>query len=327
MNTIAAFSKTEFRDATHLLAAKVATMLGRKMEEGDWSFVYCNAKRIPEGGWSNLSIDVSHQGLGVEHKMLCVRRRSSIKTVCGTSLMHPAATRSIRIPEAEDDPHKVAYDILTQYGDLIRERTAKVAEASPDGVADMRTGWLLWKELLDEFIYFEEPMKSPDPDQFYAEWNVTPARGARKATRSLWIYEKETNTKRYSVTTTAGAKIQPYFDVPAPRDPNLYYFRVQGNIVADNLVEVWITKSTAKFLESCLGSLTTEELTQRILTYSPHQAESESSAYAKAADLAIPIRISVAAYQHLKSVMEYISDEQMMQTFAQSITETKKSSV
>jgi hypothetical protein len=319
MSTLPAFSESQLRDATKLLAAKVATMLGRKMEEADWSFAYCNAKRIPEGGWSNLSIDVSHNGLGVEHKMLCIRRGSSIKDVCGTSLMHPAATRSIRIPEGENDPNVVSKDILSQYGDLIRERSKKVAEGSSDGVSDMRTGWLLWKEMLDEFLYFEEPMTPPDPSKFYAEWNVTPARGARKATRSLWIYEVDTNAKRYSVTTTAGAKIQPYFDVPSPRDPNLYYFRVQGNIVDDSLVEVWITRSTAKFLETRIGSLSTEDLTTRILEYSPCKVEEDGSSYAKAADLAIPIRISVQAYEHLKSSIEYVSDEQLLQTFAQSV--------
>ena len=319
MSTLPAFSDSQLRDATKLLAAKVATMLGRKMEEADWSFAYCNAKRIPEGGWSNLSIDVSHNGLGVEHKMLCIRRGASIKDVCGTSLMHPAATRSIRIPEGENDPNVVSKEILSQYGDLIRERSKKVAEGSSDGVSDMRTGWLLWKEMLDEFLYFEEPMTPPDPCKFYAEWNVTPARGARKATRSLWIYEVDTNAKRYSVTTTAGAKIQPYFDVPSPRDPNLYYFRVQGNIVDESLVEVWITRSTAKFLETRIGSLSTDDLTTRILDYSPCKVEEDASSYAKAADLAIPIRISVQAYEHLKSSIEYVSDEQLIQTFAQSV--------
>jgi hypothetical protein len=319
MNTLSAFSDSQLREARKLLAARVATMLGRKMEEGDWSFVYCNAKKIPEGGWSNLSIDVSHDGLGIEHKMLCIRRTSSIKDVCGTSLMHPAATRSIRIPEGEDDPNAVSIEILSQYGDLIRERSKKVAEHSSTGNSDMRTGWLLWKEMLDEFLYFEEPMTPPNPNQFYAEWNVTPARGARKATRSLWIYETDTNVKRYSVTTTAGAKIQPYFDVPPPCDPNLYYFRVQGNIVDEDLVEVWITRSTAKFLETRIGSLATDELSARILEYSPCKVGDNAGSYAKAADLAIPIRISVQAYEHLKGSIEYISDEQLLQVFAQSV--------
>ncbi|MBK1642147.1 hypothetical protein CKO12_09710 [Chromatium okenii] len=323
MPTLPVFNSAELQDAKMLLSAKVATMLGRKMEEGDWSFVYCNAKRIPEIGWSNLSIDISYNGLGVEHKMRCIRKNSAIQDVCGTTLMHPAATRSIRIPEGEPNPNKVSEHILTQYAELIAARTKKVSEGHSSGHTDMRIGWLLWKELLDEFLYFEEPMTPPKPSHFYANWNVTPERGARKATRSLWIYEKDTGIKRYSVTTTAGAKIQPYFDVPSPRDPNLYYFRVQGNVIDINVVEVWITRSTAKFLESHVGSLDFEILSQRILQYNPVQNKETSSYYAKATDLAIPVKISLEAYNHLKSkVASYISDEQVIQIFAQSMTST-----
>jgi hypothetical protein len=323
MPTLHVFNPSELIDVKKLLSAKVATMLGRKMEEGDWSFVYCNAKQIPEIGWSNLSIDISYQGLGVEHKMLCIRKKSSIKDVCGTTLMHPAATRSIRIPDGENDPNKVSENILNQYAELIAARTEKVAEGNSEGRADMRIGWLLWKELLDEFLYFEEPMTPPQPLNFYANWNVTPEQGSRKATRSLWIYEKDTGIKRYSVTTTAGAKIQPYFNVPSPRDTNLYYFRVQGNVVDDDVVEVWITRSTAKFLESHIGSLDFEILSQRILQYNPNQIEEASGHYAQATDFAIPVKISLSAYKYLKSRIEsYVSDEQMIQVFAHSMIKT-----
>src|SRR5215831_8113244 len=91
-----AFSDEEFKRAKVLLATQVAHMMGRKMEEGDWTHVYCLAKGIPPTGWSNLNIDVNYQGLGVEHKLLRPSVRS-IKAVCGTTMMHPAATRSIRI--------------------------------------------------------------------------------------------------------------------------------------------------------------------------------------------------------------------------------------
>jgi hypothetical protein len=65
--TLAAFNKDEYAKAHMLLASQVATMMGRKFEEGDWAYVYCTAKGIPVRGWSNLNIDVMHQGLGVEH--------------------------------------------------------------------------------------------------------------------------------------------------------------------------------------------------------------------------------------------------------------------
>ena len=96
--TLQAFTKKQYELVHFSLAAKVATMLGRKFEEGDWAEVYCKVKGIPDTGWSNLNIDVAHQGLGVEHKMLCVKSNKKIKEYCGTTLMHPSATRSIRIP-------------------------------------------------------------------------------------------------------------------------------------------------------------------------------------------------------------------------------------
>lgn len=52
VKTLKVFSNNELEIAKDILSAKVATMLGRKMEEGDWDFVYCNAKRIPESDWS-----------------------------------------------------------------------------------------------------------------------------------------------------------------------------------------------------------------------------------------------------------------------------------
>ena len=52
-----AFRKEELERDHVLLATRVAFMMGRKFEEGDWSYVYCKAKEIPEQGWSNLNID------------------------------------------------------------------------------------------------------------------------------------------------------------------------------------------------------------------------------------------------------------------------------
>ena len=156
--TLPVFAPDEFSLATDLLAAKVATMLGRKLEEDDWDFVYCNAKSIPRTDWSNLSIDVNHQGLGVEHKTLRVNKSGPIKNECGTTKMHPAGTRSIRIPQGEENPNIVLEEVFKQYQELIELRTESVRVESPNQTVDMRMGWLLWKTELDEFLYFEEPM-------------------------------------------------------------------------------------------------------------------------------------------------------------------------
>jgi hypothetical protein len=88
------FTVDEFRRAHRLLAARVAHMVGRKFEEGDWADVYCSTKGIPKAGWSNLNIDNMHQNLGVEHKMLCRPSDRALTTWCGTSLMHPRSHES-----------------------------------------------------------------------------------------------------------------------------------------------------------------------------------------------------------------------------------------
>ena len=315
IKTLPAFTDIEFCEARKLLAAKVSTMLGRKMEEADWDFVYCNSKNIPTTDWSNLHIDVNHLGLGVEHKMLRITRSGSILQECGTTKMHPAGTRSIRIPN-EKDPNKAAHNILTQYAALIDARASAVKELSPDKKSDMRIGWLLWKESLDEFLYFEVEMLKPVPNNFYAEWNITPARGARKSSKSLWIYEKKTDRKIYSVTTEAGAKIQPYFDVPPPNDKNLYHFKVQGVVLDGGLVEVWLTKSTAKYLELLYGSLDEITLTKAILNFNPQDRKEITQDFYSGEDIAVPVKISVDAYKRLRDIFDAISDEDLLQQFA-----------
>jgi hypothetical protein len=217
--TLPAFTPEEREKVQRLLALKVAHMMGRKLEEGDWSEVYCAAKGIPNRGWSNLNIDVIHDNLGVEHKMLCYRSKPTLDEACGTTLMHPSATRSFRIESIEADPNEVMRSVMTQYADLLLQRQRAVeAQNQTDHPVDMRTGWLLWQESLRQFLYFEEPTTPPDPEKHYAEWHERMG-GARKASRNLWIYEKGTGRKRYSVTTSAGGKIQPYFDVPPPNEP------------------------------------------------------------------------------------------------------------
>ncbi len=319
INTLQAFTVKQKEVAADLLSAKVATMLGRKMEEGDWDFVYCNSKNIPISDWSNLHIDVNHDGLGVEHKMLRVTKSGSILEQCGTTKMHPAGTRSIRIPNITD-PNDAMADILRQYRELIDSRAKAVADNCKSRKADMRIGWFLWKDTLEEFLYFEEPMLKPETSDYYAEWSITPVRGSRKESRSLWIYERESGKKKYSVTTSAGAKIQPYFDVPAPNDPNLYHFKVQGVITDGGLIKVWLTRSTAKYLELLVGSLEGDVLSKVIDSFELKTISSEES-LSTAEEIAVPIFVKEASYTKLKTIFEPISDEYMFQQLAISLGE------
>lgn len=320
MATLSAFSDEQARRAKILLATQVASMMGRKLEEGDWTKVYCRAKGIPEAGWSNLHIDVSHGGLGLEIKLLRIAQLygKPLKTVCGTTLMHPAATRSIRIESTEAPANDVVREVFEQYGELVRLRTTRVRETAADVAPDMRTGWLIWEDSLAEFLYFEEPMVVPNPVSYYGEWNTTPPRGARKSSKSLWVYDKRTNQKRYSVTTSAGIKIQPYFDVPAPSDPNLYYFRVQSEPVDSETIYLWVAGATARSLKQRLGSLDREAVSAAIMDLlSGQHATPESTPVDE--DLAVPIPLSKEAHNRLLAAWEAVSDEHRAQILLRSL--------
>ena len=112
-------------------------MMGRKLEEGDWAKVYCEAKGIPLAGWSNTDIDVMFGNIGVEQKAMARRSSQPIMDACGTTIMHPAGTRAIRIPQ-EADPTKAARNILAQYGALIARRRllVSVVDQFNNGVLD-----------------------------------------------------------------------------------------------------------------------------------------------------------------------------------------------
>lgn len=320
MSYLQAFTDKEKELAKRLLATQVASMMGRKMEEGDWSRVYCLAKNIPEGGWSNLHIDVNYQGLGREMKLLRIAglRDRPIKIVCGTTLMHPSATRSIRIDDTSRNATAVMRDVFEQYSGLINERTRRVTEAAPNKTADMRTGWLIWEDNLTEFLYFEERMLSPNPAQFTAEWNVTPARGARKASRSIWIYDKDTGQKRYSVTTSAGIKIQPYFDVPLPSDKNLYYFRVQSEPLNATTVRLWVSAATARALKSKLGSLDSATVSTAILK-AIERVGTIALAPGEDDGLAVAVDISKEVHMQLVAAWQAVSDEHHAQLLLEAL--------
>ena len=318
--TLPAFTDEEALNAKVRLATQVASMMGRKMEEGDWTSVYCLAKGIPETGWSNLNIDIIHSGLGVEQKLLrCGNLRGrSIKTVCGTTLMHPSATRSIRIEDVDQAADTVMQEVLEQYNSLIDERTENVRKSAPEVNPDMRIGWLLWENTLREFMYFEQRLSKLNVTDFYADWNETPPKGARKGSKSLWIYERNTHQKRYSVTTSAGIKIQPYFDVPSPTDPNLYYFRVQSEPVDSDTVNLWVSSATARSLERILESLEKEVVSDIILEVSRDLFKGLTDNKIED-DVAVPIRVSTKAFEALCSTWDGVSDEHRVQLLIESL--------
>jgi hypothetical protein len=321
--TLKAFSDSEFKKAKILLATQVAHMMGRKLEEEDWNKVYCTAKGIPHTGWSDLNIDVNHNGLGVEQKLLRVSglRDRPIKSVCGTTMMHPAATRSIRIDNTDLPAEVVMRDVFRQYSDLIHARTEKVREQVPNNQEpDMRIAWLLWEDSLCEFLYFEQPLVAPSADCFFAEWNETPPKGARKGSKSLWIYERDTHKKRYSITTNAGIKIQPYFDVPAPSDENLYYFRVQSEPIDYDTIQIWVSSKTARAIQRELGDLDKDVISEAIIRAAQFSSIGETS-ISTDEQLAQPILITRKAFGIFKSTWQGVSDEHRAQLFLEALHE------
>lgn len=345
MSTLPVFNGEEYNNARIYLATQVAGMMGRKFEEGDWAKVYCAAKGIPLGSWSNLDIDVTHGNLGVEQKMICRQARLAIKEACGTSIMHPAGTRAIRIP-AERDATLAARHVLRQYVELIDRRTRIVgivngyhhsrleraqaiealerlgftrAKASsmlpfdrvpvgpPTDDPDMRMGWLLWQDGLREFLYFEVPMGRPNPDDYIAEWRSSGG-GRRRTSRNLWVYNQSTGTKEFSITTEAGAKIQPYFDVPLPTDPNLYHFVVQGEDCGDDMVRIWLTKMTADMLRDAVGDLVPDAIKAVVDGIDPESISTDENSGPFGA-LAVDLLVPAATYRSLKDMFKGVSDE------------------
>lgn len=317
IRTLSAFTNEEQEKVHTLLAIHVAHMMGRKLEEGDWTEVYCRAKGIPLKRWSNLDIDIAHGSLGVEQKMIRYSSKGDISEACGTTIMHPSATRSIRVPPIATDPNDAMYDVLSQYGDLIRARTEKVLEASGSPKKpDMRTGWLLWQDSLRQFLYFEERMVPPDPRLFEAKWVQRVSKsGSRKPSTNLWIYDRKTGAKRYSVTTEAGAKIQPYFDVPPLTDPNVYIFTVIGEIVRAGFVRVWLTDATAREVKRIVGSLDAEALSKAVLDTAKLVEKQDITEEAQR-EIAHPFTITLEAYEALQSAFPGVGDEHCFQLLA-----------
>lgn len=170
-----------------------------------------------------------------------------------------------------------------------------------------------WPASLTEFLYFEEEALNPDPADYFAEWRESGGSGSRKPSKNLWIYEKETGKKRYSVTTSAGIKIQPYFDIPPPNEKHLYVFRVQGEEIAPGIIRIWVNVSTAKELEHLIGSLTPERLMEVIAATAPDPKETDG-APAVAREQAVPISLTAESYGLLvASFPGAVSDEHLAQ--------------
>jgi hypothetical protein len=251
-----------------------------------------------------------------------------------------------------------ARDVLAQYGEIIDERTTivrilnlyhhdripreeaiqrlmkgarmsrstagsalphqRVPVGVPGADPDMRMGWLLWETELREFLYFEELMLKPNPLDFRAEWRDSGG-GRRRASRNLWVYHIGTGQKRYSITTEAGAKIQPYFTVPMPNDPNLYHFVVQGEEVGDGMIRVWLTPVTVSILQQYIGEeLSPESIALAVETCNLAEVKQRQEEQGFI-DAAVPVCVRIETYKKLVDTLEAVSDEHTFKLLAEAL--------
>ncbi|HZO71749.1 MAG TPA: hypothetical protein VFB60_06065 [Ktedonobacteraceae bacterium] len=244
MQAVFAFTDEEVITVQQMLETLVRALRevpgGGKVEEGYWSYIYHAIRKAPVASWSNLPMrDFCHNGLGVEMKLL-QRRAPSLDQ--GHRLMHPAATRTVTF-DPDQSAEICKEQVLTQFANQIMEFRDRTAKTCLDCTPDIRWGIFLWSPALNEFLYFEEALREPDPDNFYAEFVASFHRG--KARRNLHIFEKATGIKRYSVTMPdKGAKVQPYFDIPTV-EKGAYLFKVPD----DGRKPLWLKEETLLALQ------------------------------------------------------------------------------
>lgn len=156
-------------------------------------------------------------------------------------------------------------------------------------------------------------MQAPVASRYTAEW-VESGGGSRKGSRNLWIYERATGKKRFSVTTSAGAKIQPYFDVPPPTDPNLYIFTVIGEVILDGRIRCWLTRTTFQDLEQVLGQVNSLTVSQAIQQHLADLPAAEAGPVITE-ETAEELEISAEAYALITSRLPGVNDDHCFQMF------------
>lgn len=255
-NYLQPFTAAERANAEDEVKQLATSLQGRKVEEGDWTALYCRVKNAPFAGWSNLPFrDYIYQGVGVEFKLLC--RENPIGDV-GRSLMHPSATRTITF-DPDGPAQQAMREVLTQWGNQIRMFEERIRASSPRQTVDARWGILLWSPDHTQFLYFEERLIKPDPGDFKAEWHDGSHRG--KATRNLHIFERSSSKKKFSCTLPKnGAKLQPYFDIPTEAE-GACLFKVEKS----DLVPLYISSALRERLAKDFPGLGNDQLIEQLL--------------------------------------------------------------
>jgi hypothetical protein len=231
---------------------------GRKLEEGDWTDLYCQVKGAPSPGWSNLPFrDYVHNGVGVEFKLLC---RPNPAQDMGRALMHPSATRTINFDES-GSAAAATKAVLEQWGAQIERFCERIASTSEAGTYEARWGVLLWAPDHSQFLYFEESLTKPNPRDFEGRWVDGSHRN--KPTRNLHIFERETQKKRYSCTLPRnGAKLQPYFDVPTVEQGAVLF-----NVPPLTMAPLYVEHSDLERMRHLFPGAADEEIAAKLLAF------------------------------------------------------------
>ena len=159
----------------------------------------------------------------------------------------------------------------------------------------------------------------PNPRNFEAKWVKRVSKsGSRKPSTNLWIYDRKTGAKRYSVTTEAGAKIQPYFDVPPLTDPNVFIFTVIGEALDAGFVRVWLTDATTTRTKTPNRLVGPGDIKPTVIEASQKVAKSDIVEEAQK-EIAHPFSITVEAYEALEGAFAGVSDEHRFQLLAEQI--------
>jgi hypothetical protein len=107
-------------------------------------------------------------------------------------------------------------------------------------------------------------------------------------------------------------------NVPAPNDPNLYYFLVQGERIEQDTIRIWVTHTTALLLKQMLGDTSKDVVSAAILVASRDAVmagKTKDERTAAQIDAAQPLLITVEAYEALTQAFDGVSDEHMIQRF------------
>lgn len=158
-------------------------------------------------------------------------------------------------------------------------------------------------------------MAAADPHDYYAIWNERPTTSRRQGSRNVWVYERDTDIKRYSITNQAGPKIQPYFDVPTLDHPALYHIQVDGEEM-DGGVRLWVTDATKRQLAE-LADIDDEAALSAFIINSAAAIDVEEGDGTSPAAPAVPLLVSREAYEALaSSVVGPSSDDRVRQLLA-----------